>query len=213
MSFTFAIGDVHGCLDPLRRILAVIEAHAPSGRIVFLGDYVDRGPDSRGVIELLMAGPGPDWEWIALKGNHEDMMAGAHNGRAEPGWWLGNGGFETMRSYGGPVPEAHLEWMDALPLIYVDDHRIFAHAGVNESFPLDRQTEHDLLWIRRPQLYSGSYWGRHLCHGHTPELDNPFTVGNRTNIDSGCAFGGTLSCAVFDDQKPGGPIEFLQVPA
>jgi len=212
LSLTFAIGDIHGCIGPLLRMIERVEDYAPSGKIVFLGDYIDRGPDSRAVVETLMAGPcSPDWQWIALKGNHEDMAMGAHDGRHDESWWLDNGGIETLASYGGPVPSAHLNWMAALPLLHTDPHRIFVHAGVREGRYLEDQTQHDLMWLRFEDDVSGEFWGKHLVHGHTPSPANPRTTGNRTNLDSGCVFGGKLSCAVFDDSLPGGPATLLQV--
>lgn len=212
MSYTFAIGDIHGCIDPMRRLLSRIQAYAKGGTVVFLGDYVDRGPDSKSVVDLLMAGTRePGWNWITLKGNHEDMMAGAFDGRYERSWWLGNGGVQTMVSYGGWIAAEPIEWMRHLPLKHEDEHRIYAHAGLDETVPLSEQTEHTLLWSRKPPHYSGSYWGKHLVHGHTPSNSNPMTIGNRTNVDSACVFGGKLSCAVFDDATAGGPIDFIEV--
>jgi serine/threonine protein phosphatase 1 len=80
---------------------------------------------------------------------------------------------------------------------------------VEETIPLEEQDDDILLWMRTEPNYSGYYWGKHVCHGHTPSSSNPRTVGNRTNVDSGAVFGGVLSCAVFDDAVPGGPIDFL----
>jgi serine/threonine protein phosphatase 1 len=212
MSITFAIGDIHGCIDPMNRLLARIEAYAGHGTIVFLGDYIDRGPDSRAVVERLMAGPeSPGWVWIALKGNHEHMMVSAHNGQSDESWWLENGGLQTLQSYGAGIPEEHLNWAQALPFLHADEHRIFVHAGVREGAYFEEQSPNDLMWTRFPDQYSGTYWGKHLCHGHTPSPKNPMTVGDRTNIDSACVFGGRLASAVFEDDKPGGPIEFIQV--
>ncbi|MBZ7925484.1 serine/threonine protein phosphatase [Ensifer adhaerens] len=207
---TFAIGDIHGCLDQLRVLLHEIEAYAPAGRVIFLGDLIDRGPESRGVVELVMAGPSkPGWTWLTLKGNHEEMLWGASRGESDVDWWLMNGGQETLVSYNGVVPGRHLKWIKELPTILVERYRIFVHAGIDETLPLEQQGDEIFLWIRRPDDYSGDYWGKHLCHGHTPSLANPRTVGNRTNVDSGAVFGGVLSCAVFDDDQPGGPIDFL----
>jgi len=211
MSRTYAIGDIHGCLDKLVAMLERIEAWQSGGKVVFLGDYVDRGPDSAGVINLLMAGPQkPGWEWVILKGNHEDMMASCLRGDNPLEWWVGNGGMQTLASYGGEVPEEHLRWCETLPLKHVDEHRIFVHAGVDEAVPLDEQTEQELLWSRKPPHYSGEYWGRHLVHGHTPSEQNPSIVGNRTNLDSAAVFGGKLSCAIFIDEEPGSPMGFMQ---
>ncbi|WP_026619817.1 serine/threonine protein phosphatase 1 (plasmid) [Ensifer sp. WSM1721] len=207
---TFAVGDIHGCLGQLEILLTGIEAAAPGGRVIFLGDLVDRGPDSRGVVERIMAGPqNPAWQWLTLKGNHEEMLLSARKGVAEMATWLLNGGEETLASYGGAIPLSHLVWMTELPSIIIERHRIFVHACVDENIPLEEQGDDILLWMRTDPNYSGSYWGKHVCHGHTPSRSNPRTVGNRTNVDSGAVFGGVLSCAVFDDDRPGGPIDFL----
>ncbi|MDQ0318051.1 hypothetical protein QO002_000189 [Pararhizobium capsulatum DSM 1112] len=101
-----------------------------------------------------------------------------------------------------------MAWADGLPLMHVDAHRIFVHAGVTPEFPIDKQSPHDLLWLRTHS--ATEYWGKHLCHGHTASRSNPRTTGNRTNIDSACVFGGALSCAVFHDDVAGGPLEFMQ---
>jgi serine/threonine protein phosphatase 1 len=211
MSYTFAVGDIHGCLDKLISLLAKIEAARPDGTVVFLGDYIDRGPDSKGVIDLIMAGPSkPSWKWIALKGNHEDMMVGAIDGDYDPEWWIGNGGSQTIASYGDKPDPAHIEWARNLPLRDTDGHRVFVHAGMDGTISFEDQTEKEMLWSRKPPHYSGDYWGKHLVHGHTPALTNPVTIGNRTNVDSGAVFGGNLSCAIFADDTEGGPIGFLQ---
>ena len=208
---TYAIGDIHGCLDKLTAMLERIESWQSGGTVVFLGDYVDRGPDSAGVIQLLMNGPQKTgWEWIALKGNHEDMMVSCIRGDNPLDWWIGNGGAETVLSYKGGVKNEHLEWAAGLPLMHSDTHRIFVHAGVDETLPIEEQTEQALLWSRKPPHYSGEYWGKHLVHGHTPSENNPSTVGNRTNLDSAAVFGGKLSCAIFDDDVAGGPVGFIQ---
>ncbi|MBY3511901.1 serine/threonine protein phosphatase [Rhizobium laguerreae] len=213
MRYTFAIGDIHGCIDPLRRMIDRIEAYAPEGTVVFLGDYIDRGPDSKSVLDRIIAGPSEPWRWICLKGNHEDMMVAAYADGQSRVVWLGNGGLETEISYGGRVLPQHLQWAADRPLVHVDRHRIFVHAGVDPKFSLDRQSQDDLLWMRFLAGQPGEYWGKHLVHGHTPLRSNPVTTGNRTNIDSGCVFGGKLSCAVFDDDIAGGPIDFIAVRA
>ena len=213
MRYTFAIGDIHGCIDPLDRMLDRIEAYASEGTVVFLGDYVDRGPDSKGVLDRIIDGTSERWRWICLKGNHEDMMVAAYADRDSRDLWISNGGLETEMSYDGRVLPEHLQWAADRPLMHVDQHRIFVHAGVVPEFPLERQTKRDLLWLRFPPGQSGDYWGKHLVHGHTPSESNPMTIGNRTNLDSACVFGGRLSCAVFDDDVPGGPIDFIEVRA
>ncbi|KQY20250.1 metallophosphoesterase family protein [Rhizobium sp. Root483D2] len=211
MSYTFAIGDIHGCLDKLKALVSKIEAARPGGTIVFLGDYVDRGPESKGVIDFIMAGPSKaTWTWVALKGNHEDMMVGALTGEDDPGMWLMNGGKQTMDSYGGKPDPSHVKWIKGLPTKYRDENRVYAHADMDDSVPFDEQREAVLLWSRKPEHYSGTYWGKHFVHGHTPSHRNPNTIGNRTNLDSGAVFGGKLSCAIFHDESAGGPLDFIQ---
>ncbi|MGO8099520.1 metallophosphoesterase family protein [Rhizobium leguminosarum] len=217
MRYTFAIGDIHGCIDPLNRMIDRIAAYAPGGTVVFVGDYVDRGPDSKSVLDRIIAGPSGSWQWICLKGNHEDLMVAAYadSDSDSRDVWIGSGigGLETEMSYDGRVLPQHLQWAADRPLMHVDRYRIFVHGGVVPEFPLERQTKRDLLWLRFPPGESSDYWGKHLVHGHTPSLSNPVTTGNRTNIDSGCVFGGRLSCAVFDDDVAGGPIDFIEVRA
>lgn len=108
-----------------------------------------------------------------------------------------------------PNPE-HVYWVAHLPLKHSDENRVYAHADLDGNIPFEEQREAVLLWSRKPEFYSGTYWGKHFVHGHTPSHLNPITVGNRTNLDSGAVFGGKLSCAVFHDETAGGPLEFIQ---
>ena len=212
MPFTFAIGDIHGCREQLSELVSSIELMWSGGTVVFLGDYIDRGPASRGVVERIMAGPAtPAWRWIALKGNHEQMMVSALRRGRDVSNWLANGGEQTLQSFGGNIPDTVLDWADTLPLMHQDSHRIYVHAGVDESVPLDQQSEWAMVWRRPLPGESGDYWGKHLVHGHTPADENPLPTGNRTNIDSGCVFGGSLSAAVFNDDVQGSPIRFLRI--
>ncbi|MBB1249036.1 metallophosphoesterase family protein [Rhizobium sp. G21] len=213
MSVTIAIGDIHGCLNELASLLDIIDLAYDKGTVVFLGDYVDRGPDSAGVIERVMAGPrSRDWRWIALLGNHERMMLDALEGRDREGFWLRNGGEETLQSYRGEVSQTHRLWLAQRPLLHVDPFRVFAHAGLDRSKSLEDQDENTLIWRRpHPEDDHGDFFGRHLCHGHTPRDENPVTRGGRSNIDSGCVFGDRLTAAVFDDHVPGGPVRFIAV--
>jgi serine/threonine protein phosphatase 1 len=213
VAYTFAIGDIHGCHRELESLLSLIEFEARGGTVVFLGDYVDRGPDSRAVVERIMTGPiSPGWRWIPLKGNHEELMVRARRRDDDPLMWLTNGGGSTLVSFGGDIPASVLDWADTLPLYFEDRYRVFVHSGVvDESVPLAAQESRTLLWRRPFPGEGGDYWGKHLVHGHTPSDDNPETIGNRTNIDTGCAYGGGLTAAVFDDDRPGAPLRFLRV--
>lgn len=215
MPLTFAIGDIHGEKAKMSALLAKIEAEAEGDTIVFIGDYIDRGPASAAVLDRLIAGPPEGWRWVVLPGNHEMMMLDALLGRGSRTTmeqWLFNGGETTLKSYpDGEVSTSHLEFVGNLHPLYRDRHRIFAHAWYDGSKAFEEQDEEALLWERfssRDRLKSIAPW--HFVHGHTPGAGNPTTRGNRTNIDSGAVFGGPLSAVVFDDEKPGPPIRIIQ---
>jgi serine/threonine protein phosphatase 1 len=216
-SLTFAIGDIHGCLDKLERLIAACEAHAGGrpARWVFLGDYADRGPDSRGVIELLMrrqqAQPG---SIVCLRGNHEQMAIMAHaDARAMP-LWLANSGATTQRNYpetGGRIADGHLAWLAALPFCHDDGLRFFVHAGIDLSVPLDAQEDEVMLWMREPFLSESDHvdCGRFIVHGHTPlKGGRPDLRKHRLNLDTAAVLGGPLTAAAFDDSRAE-PLAFL----
>ena len=208
-SLTFAVGDIHGCLDKLERVVAACEAYAggrPS-RFVFLGDYIDRGPDSRGVVEFLMrrqlaAQPGTV---VCLRGNHEQLALDAHaDERAMPDW-LRNSAADTLSSYGrtdGRMSPAHLVWLAALPLCHDDGLRFFVHAGVDLTVPLNAQEADVMLWMREPFLSRSDEvdCGRFIVHGHTPQKSGaPDLRKHRLNLDTAAVLGGPLTAAAFDD--------------
>jgi len=213
----YAIGDIHGSLQKLRDLIARCERHA-GGRpatFVFLGDYVDRGPDSCGVIDAVM-----DMQSrlrgrvIALKGNHEAVTIEVAEGKTAAEPWLGEGGAATLRSYGvssaRELPNAHLAWLRSLPLRYDDGRRFFVHAGIDPEKPLNAQSDHDLLWIREPFLSDTRDHGRLIVHGHTPQKTGvPDLRRNRLNVDTGAVFGGPLTAAAFAGASRD-PVGFLQ---
>ncbi len=227
--FTYAVGDLHGRLDLLKSAVEAIAEHAKKTefRVVFLGDYVDRGPDSRRVIELLM-GLQRIWPVICLKGNHEDLMLKAVVERADGALqlWLENGGAETLRSYGlgadsestDRIPSPHIRWLSSLPLTTADPYRIFVHAGLMPRTASHRQKEQTCLWIRKRFLEGqpGDFEA-HVVHGHTPLWDGkpdpamPELLEHRTNLDTGAFATGVLSVGVFDADWPGGPVEVLRI--
>src|SRR5262245_22742088 len=212
---TFAVGDIHGCLDKLQRLMAACEAHAGAlrARYVFLGDYIDRGQQSRAVIEFLMerqaAQPGTI---VCLRGNHEQMAIDAHaSDRAVP-LWLANNGASTLRNYGGGrISPEHLAWLAALPFRHDDGLRFFVHAGVDLDVPLSAQEPEVMLWMREPFLtYCDKVdCGRFIVHGHTPlRTGTPDLRRRRLNLDTAAVMGGPLSAAVFDDAQAQ-PLGFL----
>ena len=155
--------------------------------IVTIGDYVDKGPQSRQVIERLLPGIAGGWRFVALKGNHDAMMVEALRDPAKMAAWLEKGGDAALASYGGDpaaVPQAHIAWLDGLRLMHVDAHRLYVHAGVEPEVPLDRQSEKTLLWKRYPKGYSGGFGDRHVVHGHDNYPDGPLLYEGRTNLDT-----------------------------
>jgi serine/threonine protein phosphatase 1 len=205
----FAIGDIHGCLSPLRLLVERLPAGEP---LVFLGDYIDRGPHSAGVIRYLRR-LAKDRPCRFLKGNHEDLMQTAI---AEPdaiGAWLANGGGATLKSYGldsrewasAPDRAAFLgqdrAFFDALELYVEDERSIFVHAGVDPHEPdLTKQKPRVLLWIREPFFRNAALWkGKQVFFGHTPtrSMGLPpgeiFQARRLYGIDTGCVYGGVLT--------------------
>jgi serine/threonine protein phosphatase 1 len=217
MLLTYAVGDVHGSLDKLKALVEACREHADGRemRFVFLGDYIDRGPDSAGVLRFMMSLQADlPKQIVALMGNHEAWALSLLDGVVPVGAWLRNGGAETLLSYGvkdvGNLPRAHLEWMRSLRLFFDDGRRFFVHAGVNPSRPLDAQDAEELLWIRMPFLTNRRDYGRLIVHGHTPlENEKPELHSNRLNLDTAAAFGGPLTAAVFNDAQTE-PLSFLQ---
>jgi serine/threonine protein phosphatase 1 len=217
MPITYAIGDIHGSLDKLKHLIAMCEEDAAGREIifVFLGDYIDRGTESAGVVRFVLSLQQDMGDRIiALKGNHEAWAVEILDGTMAIDPWLLNGGEETLESYGvkhvEDMPRAHLDWMRSLRLTYDDGRRFFVHAGVNPQKPLTAQDESDLLWIRDPFLNDERDYGRLVVHGHTPlRSGKPDLCSNRLNLDTAAVFGGPLTAAVFDDTQTK-PLTFLQ---
>jgi serine/threonine protein phosphatase 1 len=227
--FTYAVGDIHGRLDLLRLAVDAISKHASIGsfRVVFLGDYVDRGPDSRGAIEFLIDLQ-RQWPVVCLKGNHEDLMnrAVTQPGGGNIARWLENGGDRTLRSYGaesdwtniGAIPAEHIRWISGLPLTTRDPHRIFVHAGLLPKTPVHQQKEQTFLWVRDRFLagHAGDFEA-HIVHGHTPiwkgkpDPATPELLEYRTNLDTGAFATGVLAIGCFDAAQLGGPVEVIEV--
>ncbi|GLR98492.1 MULTISPECIES: metallophosphoesterase family protein [Bradyrhizobium] len=212
----YAIGDVHGRADLLQSLLTVIDvdlAHsAPQRAIqVFLGDYVDRGPDSRAVLDLLIA-RSKSHETVCLKGNHEVFLLEVLKDPARLQEWRHYGGLLTLVSYGitptmnpsaeqqvelieglrRALPPEHLAFLQQLRSSFTCGDFFFVHAGVKPGIPLDRQKDEDLLWIREEFLASEERFGKYIVHGHTP-VSAPDIRPNRINIDTGAYATGNLT--------------------
>jgi serine/threonine protein phosphatase 1 len=190
-----AVGDVHGCLDHLRRLIARVEP-TDDDQLVFLGDYIDRGPDGKGVLDYLLDFGRMFPNSIFLKGNHEAMVLDFLAGRQQV-LFLYNGGETTLESYGEEtgirIPKAHLEFLEALRPSFTTEEFIFAHAGLRPGRPLEEQDERDLLWIRDEFIDSDYDWGRTVVFGHTP-LQEPLFSKNKIGIDTGAVYGRVLTC-------------------
>ena len=220
----YAVGDVHGHLDRLRRVHDGIRADLrdrPCGdaMVVHVGDFIDRGPDSAGVVAHLLAGPpAPGVPVVNLMGNHEALMLAALR-EASPSAvddWLSNGGVDSLRSWGIPVrgrardwaerlPPGHLAFLQGLPLRWSCPGALFVHAGVRPGVRLQDQVPDDLLWIRESFLrWRGTMLpdapDTLVVHGHTPSRQ-PELKPNRLGLDTGAGKGGALTCAVLEGDE------------
>lgn len=208
---TIVISDIHGCYDELRELIMALETKGEYNknidRLIFLGDYIDRGKDSRLVVKFIRELQKDNDNVIALMGNHEDMLLDYYNGRNKS--WKFNGYNDTINSYKGFFEEfeSDVEWMSKLPLYYEDDYFVYVHAGVEADKPLNQQSRWDLLWVREPFIFSSEKFNKTVIFGHTPSLSYnesvmPYrTWGNNIGIDTGCVFGGNLTALIIDENE------------
>ncbi len=220
----YAIGDIHGQIEELERVLALIDADGGNdAEIVFLGDYVDRGQNSKAVVQKLIDGMAEGRRWTPILGNHDRYLTRflddmrVHDPATRPDlFWFDPklGGDKTLLSYGvlaevgmplqpvleaarEAVPQAHRDFLKQRPLMHLSDELIFVHAGLRPGVALKDQREDDLIWIRQGFLDHGGSFGRLVVHGHTA-LDHPEHAGNRVNLDGGAGYFRPLHAAVFE---------------
>jgi serine/threonine protein phosphatase 1 len=225
INLTFAIADLHGRLDLFDRAISSINQYADGAgaharTIVCLGDYVDRGPDSCGVIERLMELRSClRFRLVCLLGKHDSMMK-VSGCKLFPSparhAWIAHGGDATLKSYererfSGHPHRAHIDWLDGLPLYFEDEHRVYVYAQVNPRLPLSGQRQYILLWQPYADDEPGGYRGRHVVHGHTPNPNGPLQFSGRTALDTLAWRTGRLVVGVFDDALLGGPIDLIEV--
>ena len=205
----YAVGDVHGCLDKLLRLLDALQYDPAADRLIFLGDYIDRGPSSKGVLELLLRLRDENAENVFLMGNHEDnfltYIQACRTGQQHDYWlsepFFAGGGITTLLSYNPQlrdpadvqvveaVPDEHIHFLCDLKLYWEDETYIAVHAGVRPGIPLERQYENDLLRIRRPFLYAQHGLGKCVIFGHTP-FPNVMRDEDKIGIDTGACYEG-----------------------
>jgi serine/threonine protein phosphatase 1 len=224
----YAVGDVHGRADLLAPLLARIDADLKAYPIaksvqVFLGDYIDRGPHSREVLDLLVARR-RQHTMLCLKGNHEAYAAKFLRNPAIWSDWRHVGGINTLQSYGvrapasddpkelqeastafrKALPDSHLHFLNGLAVSFTCGNFFFAHAGVRPGIPLRQQRQQDLLWIREDFLLHEEDFGKIVVHGHTPAKE-PDIRPNRINIDTGAYATGRLTCLLIQ----GDQVDFI----
>jgi serine/threonine protein phosphatase 1 len=221
----YAIADIHGRLDLLHDVMSRIAVDATSNRpsgellLVFLGDYVDRGPSSAQVLDYLIKVKG-EWSTVILKGNHEAMLLDFLEDPLVLKNWGAWGGFNTLLSYDvapplqpsdedcrrlsaelkAALPRSHFDFLAGLPLTLSRDDYFFVHAGIRPGVPLEGQTEADLLWIRDEFLLYERRFEKCVVHGHTPVREPEFRS-NRINLDTGAYATGRLSCLVLEEDR------------
>ncbi len=219
---TYAIGDVHGRADCLTELLEKIEADraenpVSQSRIILLGDYTDRGPQSRKVIEIL-ADRSADTDFVCLRGNHDQWFLNFLTDPDDADGFLHWGGIQTLESYGVNingdfrantelsrelarlVPPAHRRFLGKLKHWHEEGDFFFCHAGVRPGIPLQHQDPHDLMWIRGEfHAHKGSF-GKVVIHGHTPQDSVDFRP-NRINIDTRAYDTGVLTCLVLESAQ------------
>jgi len=220
----YAIGDLHGRVDLLQRLHAKIaedaETAAPETRntIIYLGDYVDRGFNSKELIDFLLDHPLPGFAPVYLKGNHDEYFVNFIESSEDGGPWLKYGGDATVYSYGvrisedvppdqrldhirgrlrETVPARHMAFLSQLKLAWTVGDFLFVHAGVHPDRPWDQQVSHDLLWIRDQFLESGRDFGKIVVHGHSV-TEAPDVRVNRIGIDTGACYSNVLTCLVLE---------------
>jgi serine/threonine protein phosphatase 1 len=206
----YAIGDIHGSLDSLERLMEKINPDLERDRLLFVGDYIDRGPRARGVVDYIIGLKrlAPSGQVICLKGNHEAMFLDFLQGR-EKEFFLFNGGLATLGNYWGDdwleqenlmLPADHRQFYQDLALYYETADYIFVHAGLKPGVALADQQEADLLWIRGEFIASQEDFGRRVIFGHTP-FRQPLVMPNKIGIDTGAVYGNHLTALKLPEEE------------
>lgn len=197
---TFIVGDVHGCLDMLKRLMNSIGWSPETDRLIFLGDFIDRGSHSKGVVDYVMRIAKLSERVECLMGNHERILLDFLDGKDTSTFFL-NGGAATLSSYrpdrqkygGFLIPEEHLSFFRSLKLLIELEDYYVVHAGFRPGVPIESQNPEDLLWIRDSFIFSNHYFGKRVIFGHTP-FAQPLLMENKIGLDTGAVYGNKLTC-------------------
>ena len=215
----YVIPDVHGCNRLLQKALAEIyRQNSEGGKIIFLGDYIDRGEDNLGVIKTVM-NPPEKWRFVCLKGNHEAMLVDSYLSKTpfydfEAAKDLSEFGRDDLVRYDHVhqgINRDIITWMDNLKLFHIEDQNVFVHAYYDDTRRPDDQSESTCLWTRMSdfETYHNDKQGLYMVHGHTPRKHGPIKSPNRLNLDCGAVFYGRLVIAKFEKNTQGA-VEFLE---
>lgn len=203
----FAIGDIHGCFGLLEDLWGKLDFQPENDTLVFIGDYIDRGPHSREVVDFVLDLQSR-FKVVCLLGNHERMLLSYHLHNSGREMFLMNGGANTIASYGLKdtaagkrinVPSSHLDFFRKLLNYYETEDYIFVHAGLKPGVPLQKQDPEGMIWIRQEFLSSDYDFGKTVVFGHTP-LPRPLLKPGRIGIDTGAVYGGKLTCVKLPDE-------------
>jgi len=209
MSNMYAFGDIHGQRGMLDMLIKKVPLEKDD-EIIFIGDYIDRGPDARGVVDAVLKLKLAYPNTTCLRGNHEDMFLDyiKEEKKYPQGVFIMNGGAETLNSYEivsrkGPMrlPPLHMSFFEGLGYCHEARGFIFVHAGLRPGFPVEDQTERDMLWIRDEFFESDTDFGKPVVFGHTPMPGVMDKLPSLLGIDTGAAYGGWLTCVQLEDAK------------
>lgn len=200
---TLIIGDIHGCLEMLKALMDKIDWRPEKDGLIFLGDYIDRGADSKGVIDYIIELKKMSGNIQCLMGNHEELFLRYISGEDE-GLFLFNGGVNTLNSYSGgggwEIDPEHVSFLKSLLfMIELDDYYI-VHAGMKPGVDIKQQAVKDTLWIREPFIFSDYDFGKRIIFGHTP-FSSPLIMDNKIGLDTGAVFGNKLTCLELPAMK------------
>jgi len=204
---SFIVGDVHGCLEMLKRLIDKIEWNPSDDRLIFIGDYIDRGEDPKGVVDFVLKLREDSPSVQCLIGNHEQMLLD-YLSDVDPENYIFNGGLSTLRSYKEVrrserdplIPSFHLDFFSSLlPMIELEQYYI-VHAGFRPNIRIEDQDLIDMVWIRDGFIYSDYDFGKLVIFGHTP-FGSPMIMKNKIGIDTGAVYGNCLTCLELPEKR------------